>query len=216
MNKNILTTQVGELGTCCYIVYCEENRECAIIDPGGECDRLSKKIDSLGLAPKTILLTHGHCDHIGAVSELMKRYASNGIKLGCHESDMAMITDPALNYSLDFGGKISISADFSVKDGDRVEVGKSVRLRVIHTPGHTKGGCSYYYEEAGVLFSGDTLFAETVGRTDLYGGSMEELITSVRDRLFALDDKTVVLPGHGPHTTIGHEKRYNMCAGPDA
>jgi len=210
MNKNILVTPLGELQTNSYIIYCEDTRICAIIDPGAEPEKLIKKIESLKLVPKYILLTHGHYDHIGAISGLKKHFSAGDVKMGCHEKEKEMVANPAINYSAAFGDGFSAAADFTFKGGDVIEVGNAVKLEVIHTPGHTKGGCCFLYEAGSTLFSGDTLFAESVGRTDLFGGNMEELISSIRNKIFVLNDKIIVLPGHGPHTTIGREKNYNM------
>ncbi|HNY12072.1 MAG TPA: MBL fold metallo-hydrolase [Candidatus Wallbacteria bacterium] len=208
--KNILTTQLGELQTNCYIIYCERTKKCAIIDPGAEPEKLVRKIDSLRLMPEYILLTHGHYDHIGAVKYLLEFYKNYGIKLACHAEEIETIINPKLNYSEMFGIPCALpEPNLKLVEGDVIKIGDSVKLEVIHTPGHTFGGCCFKYEDK-VLFSGDTLFNQSIGRTDLYGGSIEKIIAAIREKLFILDDKMMVLPGHGPHTNIGAEKSHNM------
>lgn len=209
MFKNILITQLGELQTNCYIIYCEKTKHCAIIDPGAEAQKIERKIDSLKLIPKYIALTHGHYDHIGAVPHLMQRYQNDGILLAAHEEEIAMLVNPTINYSAMFGTGISLKApDVIFKNGDILEISEFLKLLVIHTPGHTSGGSCFIYDDK-ALFSGDTLFLESVGRTDLYGGSFDALSNSIKKNIFTLNEDIIVFPGHGPHTSIGHEKRNN-------
>ncbi len=211
MLKNILLTQVGDLQTNCYIIYCEKSKRCAIIDPGAETKNIIKKIENLKLNPIFILLTHGHYDHIGAVNELLEKYASSGIKLAAHEAELEMLKNPMINYSIIMGSGISIKTpEIILKDGDIIEISDEIKLKTVHTPGHSPGGVCYFYNK-GVLFAGDTLFLESVGRTDLHGGSFNKLSRSIKEKLFTLNDEIIVLPGHGPHTSIGHEKKNNAC-----
>jgi len=210
MLKNILLTPVGELQTNCYIIYCEKTKKCAIIDPGAEAEKISRKIEGLGLIPVYVILTHGHYDHIGAVNFMLEKYSSNHIKLAAHEAEIEMLKNPMINYSIMSGKSVSLKTpDLILKDGDIIEVSEYLKLKTLHTPGHTFGGSCFNYDDR-VLFAGDTLFLESVGRADLHGGSFDTLRRSITEKLFALKDDIVVLPGHGPHTSIAHEKKNNM------
>ncbi|HHU48277.1 MAG: MBL fold metallo-hydrolase [Caldicoprobacterales bacterium] len=199
-----LSLIVGALGVNCYIPYCEQTRQCALIDPGDRADRILGLIQRNNLKPKYILLTHGHFDHIGAVNELREQ---TGAQVGVHPEDLAMLTDPMKNLSSLAGVEpIKVSADIMVEDGMTLQVG-NIRLKAIHTPGHTRGGLCYLAE--GVLFTGDTLFAGSVGRTDLPGGSHHTLIKSIRQKLFILEDDLTVFPGHGPISSLRQERISN-------
>lgn len=200
----ILSLIVGELGVNCYIPYCEQTRQCVVIDPGGSVDRILGLIKENNLQLKYILLTHGHFDHIGAVNELKEK---TGARVAVHPEDSEMLMDPAKNLSSFVGGEpINVSADIMVEDGMELQV-SNIKLQVIHTPGHTKGGVSYLGD--GVIFTGDTLFAGSIGRTDLPGGNYRILIKSIREKLLVLDDNLVIYPGHGPSSTIGNEYASN-------
>ncbi len=195
---------VGPLDTNCYLVHCSETLECAVVDPGAEADRIFPLILEFGLKPVYILNTHGHIDHIGANRDVKDKF---GIPLAIHSLDgplLEMVQQFELSFFL--GAKESPPADFLLKDGDSIAIGKSA-LRVIHTPGHTPGSVSLLGD--GILFSGDTLFNGGVGRTDLPGGSTRDLEQSIRERILTLPPETTVLPGHGPWTTVGEEKESN-------
>lgn len=196
---------VGPIQANCYLVYDEKTKEALVIDPGAEGERIYREIEKLGLQVKYIVNTHGHHDHIGG-NEVLKK--ATGASLYIHQADSNMLTTPKYNLSFFFvdGEVSSPEADEFVKDGDTLAVGE-LQFQILYTPGHSPGGICLVGE--GVCFSGDTLFAESVGRTDLPGGSMEELLTSIRNKLLVLADDTVVYPGHGPQTTIGHEKAAN-------
>jgi glyoxylase-like metal-dependent hydrolase (beta-lactamase superfamily II) len=188
----------------CYIVGCEKTNDCAIIDPGGSFEYIEERITALGLNPKMILLTHGHSDHIGAVEELKNKY---NIPICVHEFDSEMIKEPELNYSYDvFRKKISLDSDMLLKDGQIIELGE-LKISVIHTPGHTRGSACYKIED--IILSGDTLFNNTIGRTDLGGGSMDDIINSIVNKLLVYNDEVKVYPGHGSETSIGDEKKAN-------
>lgn len=199
---------VGPLDTNCYVVYCKETLDCAIIDPGAEAERIFPMIYELGLAPSILLNTHGHLDHIGANRDIKDKF---GIPLCIHSLDKPLL-ESVLQSEMSFflGAKESPAPDRLLQDDDTITIGRS-SLRVVHTPGHTPGSLSFLGE--GFLFSGDTLFNGGVGRTDLPGGSTRELETSIRNRILTLPPETVVLPGHGPWTTVGEELESNPFLG---
>jgi len=195
---------VGALETNCYLVYDEETRECAVIDPGADPEKIISTIAELELKPVIVLNTHGHVDHIGANSDIVQKYA---IPLAMHAADTGMLqVSDYIELSLLLGARNSPAPDRLLAEGDEVAVGRS-SLRVIHTPGHTPGSIGFVH--GGFLFSGDTLFCGGVGRTDLPGGSWKDLERSIRERILTLPEETVVLPGHGPHTTVEQERSSN-------
>lgn len=195
---------VGPLETNCYIYFCPETRECAVIDPGAEADQIFPLIAHLNLKPVIILNTHGHVDHTGANVEIKDRYQA---PIAMHQDDLPLLEESIqLEFGLMLGAKPTPRPDRLLIDGDEVRVGQT-SLKVIHTPGHSPGSVCFY--TPGILFSGDTLFCGGVGRTDLPGGSWKDLIRSLRTRVLTYPEETVVLPGHGPRTTIGEEKENN-------
>lgn len=197
---------VSPFGTNCYIVGSESSREGIIIDPGDEAEAILEKVADLGLDIKLIVLTHGHIDHIGALKDIKEATGA----------EMAIHTDDAQSLRGKGGLIISLVSGLSypkppppdrlLQDGDSLDVGE-LHLKVLHTPGHTSGGICLVGE--GVVFSGDTLFNFSIGRTDLPGGSYRQLIESINTKLMVLPDDTVVYPGHGPETTIGAERTGN-------
>lgn len=199
------TYVVGVVGTNCYFAVNEATKECLVIDPGDNADALAGKIRENGYTPVAVLLTHGHFDHIMGVEGLKEAFH---IPVYVHEDDGEMLRRPDLNAGAMIGARVSLTADELLHDGDELTLA-GMKLRVIHTPGHTPGGVCFYFPEAEVLFSGDTLFCESVGRTDLPGGSMGALMRSVKERVLKLPDLTVVYTGHGEPTQIGYEKRNN-------
>ena len=199
---------VGPLATNCCIVICEKTREALVIDPGFSIEErnILNKIAQGEFKVKQILNTHGHADHISGNS-LLKSFTGADILI--HRYDASMLTSPARNLSWMTGRSvISPEADRLVEDNETIKVG-DLKFRVIHTPGHTKGSISLFCEKENVVFTGDTLFAGSIGRTDLPDSSFKEIIYSLRDKLMNLPERTVVYPGHGGKTTIGKEKRTN-------
>jgi hydroxyacylglutathione hydrolase len=195
---------VGALETNCYLVYCEETRACAVIDPGADHEKIVAAIADLELKPVIVLNTHGHADHIGANSDIIEKY---GVPLAMHKADAGMIhVSDMIELSLLLGARDSPPPDRLLAEGDEVAVG-DFSLRVIHTPGHTPGSVGFLHD--GFLFSGDTLFCGGVGRTDLPGGSWKDLERSIRERILTLPGDIVVLPGHGPRTTVEQERGSN-------
>ncbi len=195
---------VGALETNCYLVYCEETLHCAVVDPGAEPERIFLEIAESELKPVVIINTHGHVDHIGANRDMKDHF---GIPLYIHAADGPMLGKiQQLELSLFIGAKDSPPADHFMVDGEEIRIGKSV-LRVLHTPGHSPGSVSLLAD--GFLLSGDTLFFEGVGRTDLPGGSQKQLEHSLREKVMTLPDETVILPGHGPLTSVGQERVNN-------
>ena len=198
------TVVVGSLETNCYLVYCSKTKECVVIDPGADAEKIFRAIAESELKPVLLVNTHGHVDHIGANGDIKDRL---NIPLCIHKSDSAMlesILQSALGLLL--GARQSPPPDRFLEDGDVIEFGAR-RLDVIHTPGHSEGSISLKGD--GLLISGDTLFCGGVGRTDLPGGSWEKLVDSIQKKILTLPEETIVLPGHGPSTTVGQEKNDN-------
>jgi glyoxylase-like metal-dependent hydrolase (beta-lactamase superfamily II) len=188
----------------CYLVYCDDTKDALVIDPGGDSDEILDRIEKLGLKIKYIILTHGHGDHIGGLLDVKNK---TGAPVLIHEKDEEYLKDNQKNLSnmmsLD---NVELKADRLLKDGDKLTLGKST-VEIIYTPGHTPGGISIKIDNC--IFTGDTLFAGSVGRTDFAGGSYEEIIHSVNERLIIYPDDTIIYPGHGPSSTIGKEKDSN-------
>ena len=200
------TIVVGPLGVNCSILGCEESGQGVVVDPGDDAESILAQVQQRGLAISAIINTHGHFDHVGVNRRLTQ---ATGAPLYIHQADAPMlerVAKTAAMYGLP--GENSPQPDHLLEDGMLIEFGTH-RLQVIHTPGHTPGGCCLYLEAEGKLIAGDTLFADGVGRTDLPGGSHQQLVESIKSRLFILPDQVQVYPGHGPTTTIGHEKRHN-------
>lgn len=197
-----IETWIGD-PTNCYIVFDEKSNETMVIDPAGDVDKIVEMIDILKGKLKYIYITHCHGDHIGGVNELKNRC---GGKILIHRYDAEGLNDEKINLTTYIGmDKIELEADSRVDDGDLLHLG-DLEFKIIHTPGHTKGGTSLYCEEEKLLFSGDTLFRGTWGRTDLPTGSIEDIMNSITNKLLILPDDTIVYPGHGKSTMIGDEK----------
>jgi len=195
---------VGPLQTNCYIVGCEETKEGAIIDPGGDAKRILAEVGQLGLKIKYVINTHGHFDHTLANKEVVK---ATGARLAIHSADAPMLTKGGGAFFFGIMGKASPPADVILDEGQVLTLGE-IELKVLHTPGHSPGSVCLYSEEESVLFDGDVLFNMGMGRYDLPGGDYRVLMESIQ-RLLALPDETTVHPGHGPATTIGRERRSN-------
>ncbi len=212
---------VGSLHTNCYI-YFSGKKECYIIDPGGDAEIIIKRLLALNLAPQIMLFTHGHLDHTAGAQDLRVHYETQGffVKTAVHEADAVYFgakADKVHKKSFKaFGGEgeslfLDIyrgipDADILFAEGDRI---LDSDLRVIHTPGHTKGSVCLYSENHGILFTGDTLFCEGVGRSDLAGGDPRDLENSIRAKLYTLPPATRIFPGHGPQSSLEREMHYN-------
>lgn len=195
---------VGPLQVNCYIVYDEKTNEAIVIDPGDDGQDILHLVNNKGLKVKYVINTHAHFDHVGA-NQVLKE--ATGAELLVHEGDSKLLGATASQARM-FGmtAPSSPKADRFVKHGDVIQAG-AVSLKVLHTPGHSAGGISLAGE--GVVFTGDALFAGSIGRTDLMGGDLTTLITAIKEHLMTLPDDTVVLSGHGPQSTIGEERRDN-------
>lgn len=195
---------VGPVRTNCYIVNEDGKEEAVIIDPGDEAEVIQRKITALRLKPMGILLTHGHFDHVSAVKKLREHY---GIKVYALEEEREILTSDK-NLGMAFCGvRIRMEADEYLRDKCSIELA-GIKFHVIHTPGHTIGSCCYYVEKEKTLFSGDTLFCSSHGRTDFPTGSQSAIIRSIVNKLLVLDEDTKVYPGHEEETTIGSEKVF--------
>ena len=186
------------------LVWCDRTGESALFDPGAEALEMIGEIEQRKLSLRWLINTHGHLDHIAENHVVKARW---DVPLLIHPLDRPMLTDPAKNLSLFTGNAVvSPDADATLEEGDTLQVGEET-LHVLHVPGHSPGSLVFY--RPGILIAGDTLFAGGVGRTDFPGGSEQRLYDNIRTKLYTLPDDTVVYSGHGPTTTIGHEKRHN-------
>ena len=201
----IATLPVGLIQTNCYVVGCQETKEGAVIDPGGHPQRILDEVKRLGLNIKYVLDTHAHFDHTDANGVVVQ---ATGASLALHPQDLPLLKNAGGAAFFGLEADPSPLPDLELHDGDELEVGK-LRFRVLHTPGHTPGHVCFYEPAEEVLFDGDVLFYRGIGRTDLPGGSWQQLMDSIQRVLFALPEDTVVYSGHGPATTIGEEKRLN-------
>ncbi len=198
---------VGSMVVCCYIVACEKTKKAAIVDPGGDVDKILAEVDKMGVTVVSIIATHGHPDHVCGNREIQE---ATGAEIIMHSADALFFDKPEVkNYFSMLGLEASPSPGRQVEDGDIIEIGE-VKLQVLHTPGHTPGGMCLYNKPD--VITGDTLFVDGLGRTDFPGGSHQELIESIRKKLLVLPEETVVWPGHGYggyRSTIGVEKASN-------
>ena len=207
----IKTLPVGPIMANCFIVGCQETLQAAIIDPGDEADRILQTVADTNLEVTHIINTHGHFDHVSANKNV---HAATKAPILIHAMDapmLAKIAASAANWGL--SAEDSPPPDRNIDDGDTIRVG-NLTLNVLHTPGHTPGGVSLFSD--GNVFLGDTLFAGSIGRTDFPGGDFETLKSSIQNKLFTLADNVRVYTGHGPETTIGHERQTNPFVGASA
>ena len=199
---------LGAYETNCYVLRSSEAaKDCLLVDAGLGAGKLIKFLQEHKLNPVAVVLTHGHIDHIEGVAALRAEFPD--IKVYIHKLDAEMLTEPYTNLSAMTGAAFSIEpADFSLEEQSVIEQA-DIKLSVLHTPGHTPGGVCLYSEDEGIVFTDDALFADSIGRTDFPNGDTEQLLQSIREKLFTLPDETKVYPGHGPITTIAHEREYN-------
>jgi hydroxyacylglutathione hydrolase len=199
---------LGDFETNCYVLRNSSRAtDCLIIDTGLDAGPLLDFLEVNKLNPAALILTHGHADHIAGVEPLRKKFPAIAVYI--HKLDAGMLTSAIKNLSVLSGTFLTTKkADNLVEEGDVIDK-LQIKLRVIHTPGHTPGGICLYCEKENVIFVGDTLFAGSVGRTDFPNGDMQQLISGIKSKLFALPEDTIVYPGHGPETSIGQEKADN-------
>jgi hydroxyacylglutathione hydrolase len=195
---------VGPLETNCYVLGDEKSKEAVVIDPGGNFAEIEEQLKTSDLRVKYIILTHGHFDHTGALAQLKE---TTGAKVLIHAKDAAMLSSGggAQAFLLETGNT-PVSADRTLKEGDRIQFGQ-YQLEVLHTPGHSPGGISLFTDK--MIFVGDSLFCGSIGRTDLPGGSYEQLIDSIKRKLLSKGDDCIIYPGHGPASTVREERRNN-------
>ena len=210
---------LGTVSTNTYFVYREGSEECIVIDPADYGRQLFANLKKNGLRTVAIFLTHGHFDHIWGVeglkvaaNEVAEHHGYAPVQVYALDAEKPLLNSARLNVSGQAGRECELEADVYVKDGEELEVA-GIKCKVIATPGHTAGGCCFYFEEAGFCVCGDTIFQESVGRTDLPTGSMSILVRSIKEKLFVLPEETKLYPGHGDSTTVGHEKNYNPFCG---
>ncbi len=210
---------LGPCATNTYFVYREGAQECIVIDPADYGRQIFANLNKNHLRTAGILLTHGHFDHIwgvealrAAANETAEHHGYDSVSVYACEAERELLGNARKNVSEGAGRACTVEADVYVRDGDKIEIA-GIGCTVIATPGHTEGGCCFYFEEAGFCVCGDTIFQESVGRTDLPTGSMGTLIRSIREKLFVLPEETKLYPGHGDSTTVGHEKQYNPFCG---
>ncbi len=196
---------VGSVSTNCYFAINDNTKEVLIIDPGASAKKLAEKVHDGGLKPAAILLTHGHFDHAGAAEELAELL---DVEIYAHEAEKETLENPSLNLSGWEGKHDVYHADAYVKDEQELDLA-GFHIRVLFTPGHTVGGCCYYFPYQNTLFSGDALFQSSIGRTDFPKGSAAQLVRAIQEKLMPLPDETAVYTGHGEETTIGLERMYN-------
>jgi hydroxyacylglutathione hydrolase len=206
----IFTLVVGRLQTNCYIL--QSGKEALVIDAGDEADRIRKYLVDIGVKPTRIIATHTHFDHVLGVEGLRKE---TGAPFSIHKDDLPLleVMQPRVKQIMGFNVPPPPKVDSFLKTGEEVKLGNET-VRVLHTPGHSPGSISLHGK--GYVFTGDALFNQSIGRTDLPGGDFETLVHSIKEQLFKLDDDTIVYPGHGPETTIGDEKLANPFVGKGA
>lgn len=201
----IVCMTIGVCATNCYYVYRDGFTDVIVLDPADRGGDIYRSITEKGFHIGAILLTHGHFDHIWGAEELREK---SGTKIYAYEKEQPLCESSQLNLSAQMGRACTIKPDYYLKDGEKVQVG-DLNCKLLATPGHTAGSCCYYFENDGVVMSGDTLFCQSVGRTDFPTGSMSDIVRSVKEKLMVLPDEVKVYPGHGEITTIGFERENN-------
>ena len=196
---------VGPVQTNCYFVINETTGETLVIDPGASAKALAQRARADQLKPVAVLLTHGHFDHAGGAEEFAREF---DIPIYIHEQERDTLTDPEINASWMMGRQEVYHADHFLKDEQEIDLA-GFHIRVLLTPGHTPGGCCYYFPYNEVLFSGDSLFCGSIGRTDFKKGNMAQLVRAIKEKIMVLPDRTTVYPGHNDITSIEHERAYN-------
>ena len=202
---SIQTYVVGPVQTNCYFAINDDTKEVLIIDPGASAKQLAEKVKEQGLKPVAILLTHGHFDHIMGIDDFLKAFP---VPVYAGEDELPVIEDDRLNVSCMYGPKYAFHGAQPVRDGQVIECA-GIEVNVLHTPGHTVGGCCYYLPKEHRLFSGDTLFCASIGRTALPTGSSSQLVRSVQEKIMTLPDDTKIYPGHMEETSVQFEKEHN-------
>ncbi len=208
MEIEVTVLTVGPIQTNCYIVNKKGESSCVVIDPGAEEEKIAAYIQKKGMKNEAILLTHGHFDHITGVSGLI---SLAGGKVYACEKEREILMDPNMNSSALMGYEVALEPEIFLRDRQKFTVA-GIEFEVMHTPGHTAGGCCYYQREEGLLFSGDTVFMESVGRTDFPTGNSRELLDSLRNKILTLPPEVQIYPGHGPDTTVAYEMANNPYA----
>lgn len=203
---NIKTYVLGIVMTNCYIIRQNDRKEVVVIDPGAEVDKIMNYLQENDLVCEGVLLTHGHFDHIIAATALATQ---TGAPVYAHEAEAELLKDPNLNCASHIRSDFGLIPDILLRDGEILELA-GLEIKVIHTPGHTIGGVCYYIPKHDVVITGDTLFLEDIGRSDLPTGNGNTLISSIKDKLMPLSDQVKVYPGHGDPTTIGYERSHNI------
>lgn len=196
---------IGVYAANCYLFSCKDTGEGIVIDPGGEAELVAERLERDKIKAKAIVLTHSHGDHIGGVNQLRELL---DIPVWAHEDEEELLLDADKNLSSTMIiGATTVEADLLFRDGDSFEIG-DCKLEIIHTPGHTKGGACLKIGD--IIFTGDTIFRESIGRSDLPSGDSQTLIESIKSKLLSLDDDIKLYPGHGLSTTVGHERAFNQ------
>ncbi|MES0490600.1 MAG: MBL fold metallo-hydrolase [Leptospirales bacterium] len=210
MSLHIEVFITGPLQVSCSVVTDTENKQSVVIDPGGSTDDITGHIQSQGSSLVAILLTHAHFDHIAGLTGLASSNKEKSIDIYMHDGDQYLI-DNAATQAARFGMSISPKlpkVTHKVTDNEKLTFG-SIKIDTLHTPGHSPGSVCYYLPSEKTLFSGDTIFQNSIGRTDLWGGDFQQLIDGVKEKVLTLPEETIIIPGHGPQTTVQHEIKSN-------